>query len=738
MASAPLFWDPTDTAPLIDRMIGDEYEVVKRVGENVPGFLAALALIDLTSEQIIAFTSRLVELENLAGSLEGLDTSGITALINSEALSRAQGDAALELLIQALTTAVGLKADASLANVSNVTFAAKIVASGYTGGGAVSWADVTDKPAFATAAIKSISDFGTINGNDSFDNQPTFTTTEASPYARIYLPEGTFYTTTGLTDLKKAYYGPGKIRLTDGSVLPGKFTTITAALTPYTTTGITGFFRGDLSKVEPAYFRIEPGLRIGHSERYFEPGYIPKVTWFTPCGGWSGRSGRLQDPAAMNATAIKILGGVSGFVPGQTLKIYDFATPTLFDTITISPGGVDASTQIVSFTPPLSRAYAANSFVTHGNRTWHGNDYVHVRNSGGGDAYGHIVRLQQNYVPLDSQLHFFDTATVGQYGGDVVFTTPGTYATGWESQYIDQGNDVAVIGQVDSFVRSVDTGARSCVWVGTYLKSEGTAPCDAAHVVVGGWRIGLDFVRGDFSSNGQAAIQLKTAQRIYLNGSVTNAGRGGDPAGIYTPFFGNILGDTWIEHNTDVTGAYADIQVGATHRLRMRATGQCTWTGNLNLSNGLNVNAGNASFAGEVNMATTRFLYLNGANTAWLTHNADVTSPYVDLAVSATYRLRMRGTGVLSWNGQMNISNGLNVDDGNVSINKEITLGGKLTLNATGGTSGIALTGSLTATDHVTLAGKLFLNTAQTAWIEYNGSNVRVTKNSGSTFANLV
>jgi len=513
---------------------------------------------------------------------------------------------------------------------------------------------------------KSLADFGTINGNDVADNVAAFAAAEASTFARIYLPEGRYYTTTSLTALKKAYYGPGSIRLADGSVLPGKFTTITAPLTPYTTTGITGIFKGDNSKVEPAYFRIEPGLRIGHTERYFEPGYTPNWTWFAPCGGWSGRSGRLQDPAASGANSVKILGGVTGFIPGQSIKIYDFATPTLFDILTIAPGGVNTSTRIVTFTTPLTRAYAANSFVSHGERTWHGNDYIDVRSTGGGDNYGHIVRLRQSYVPLDSQLHFFDTATCGQYGGDVVFTTPGTYATGWESQYLDQGNDVAVIAQVDSFVRTVDTGARSCVWLGTYFKSEGTKPCDAAHVVSGGWRVGLDFVRADFSSNGQAAIQLKTAQRIYLNGTVSAAGRGGDPSDIYTAFYGNVLGDSWIEHNTDVTGAYADIQVGVSHRLRMRATGQCTWSGTLNLSNGMNVN------------------------------------------------------------------------DGNVSVNKELTLGGKLTLTATGGTSGIALTGSLTATDHVTLGGKLFLNTAQTAWIELNSGVVRVTKNSGSSYATLI
>ena len=134
--------------------------------------------------------------------------------------------------------------------------------------------------------------------------------------------------------------------------------------------------------------------------------------------------------------------------------------------------------------------------------------------------------------------------------------------------------------------------------------------------------------RADFSSNGQAAIQLSNQQRIYFNSSVSIAGRGGDPSGVYTPFFSNVLGTSYITHDVDGTSEYMDIQVGATHHLRMRATGPCTWTGNLNVSNGLNVNAGNSSFAADVNLAgAIHFtqpdgrIYLSPSNTKWIEYN---------------------------------------------------------------------------------------------------------------------
>ena len=67
--------------------------------------------------------------------------------------------------------------------------------------------------------------------------------------------------------------------------------------------------------------------------------------------------------------------------------------------------------------------------------------------------------------------------------------------TFWESIYSDQGNDVAVIAQVDSFIRDDDTGARGVVWMGTYFQSTGATPADCAHAVAGKWRIGLETTR---------------------------------------------------------------------------------------------------------------------------------------------------------------------------------------------------------------------------------------------------
>lgn len=214
-------------------------------------------------------------------------------------------------------------------------------------------------------------------------------------------------------------------------------------------------------------------------------------------------------------------------------------------------------------------------------------DYIHVRNFGAhGDVYGSVVRMEQKFAPSAAQTHFFATTTVGQYGGDVNFDSiaSGAYATGWESMYLDNGADVAVIAQVDSFDRTNDTGAKSVVWLGTMMKSEGSKPADCAHAVAGPWRIGLDTVRATFSGLGAGAladVAINTAkgQRWVMNSSTSNSGRGGDPTGTFPPFFGNVAGDMFIESGNDGTD-YINIRYNRTApndaRLRLRPSSlQC-------------------------------------------------------------------------------------------------------------------------------------------------------------------
>lgn len=216
-------------------------------------------------------------------------------------------------------------------------------------------------------------------------------------------------------------------------------------------------------------------------------------------------------------------------------------------------------------------------------RTHTTQDYIFVRNFGGyGDVYGSTVRMEQRFTPSAGQTHFFATSTTGMYGGDVNFLagSGGTYATGWESQYLDQSNDVAVIAQVDSFVRNNDTGARGCVWLGTYFKSEGAKPSDAAHVVSGKWRVGLDTTKADLSTfltaadGYNAAISTAIGHKWVMNSQALVAGRGGDAT--FGTFFGNTPGDMFIESGNDVSGDYIALRFNRVApndcRLRIRPT----------------------------------------------------------------------------------------------------------------------------------------------------------------------
>jgi hypothetical protein len=231
-------------------------------------------------------------------------------------------------------------------------------------------------------------------------------------------------------------------------------------------------------------------------------------------------------------------------------------------------------------------------------RTWGGYKYILVRMRGGGDVYGHIVRMNIEYQPKLNELqHTFNGGTGGQYGGSIDFNTTtvhlsaaastgsptvqvtpplsaaqivyitgkrasiraklefppwdfrivasatansitftsapsinhptgsvitvgpdGTYATGWESQFNDQGSDVSAIAFVNSFVRlndRADQGGRT--WLGSIMKSD-SRPADAAHVVAGIWRRGLDLVTSTFAdgsylivpaNNGDTAVRVQ-------------------------------------------------------------------------------------------------------------------------------------------------------------------------------------------------------------------------------------
>jgi hypothetical protein len=398
---------------------------------------------------------------------------------------------------------------------------------------------------------------------------------QADPLAQdVYTRQGAYTTARTRETFTKHYSGRGQYQLSD-RVAPPNFGFVGAKPETAPVQGYTGWFAGDQKFTDGGEWKIiGPNLRTYDlTARYFESNMIPHHAWFEVESGNSGTQGYIPGGVTPGIT-VTISGKASPEWVGKQCTINQtFGGTVLSPPLTVA--SVNANT--VTFTTAHNVTQAGNPAagfapnIAFGPRTWNGHTYVLVRGKGGGDIYGHIVRMQVDYQPKVSELvHTFNGMTGGQYGGSVDFTgwrttltvawnigqttctvaamsarmqaeilgrratirawvggpllslpnivsctattitfdgaaainhpvgcevsvdATGTYATGWESQYNDQGGDVSVIAQVDSFVREndrADAGGRT--WIGTLMKVEGR-PADAAHVVAGRWRRGLD------------------------------------------------------------------------------------------------------------------------------------------------------------------------------------------------------------------------------------------------------
>lgn len=422
-------------------------------------------------------------------------------------------------------------------------------------------------------------DFGAV-GDGTTDDAGAFALAEADASSVIYIPDGVFKTTTNPTSFTKHYTGTGII-LYGTNAYPADFRYVASKPTTWPVQGITGWFRGDQKFTDGGeYSIIGPGIRTYDlSSRYFESNLIPHHAWFDIQSGHGGFAGRFASPVSSGATTATLTGAGSTDWIGHDFAFIAGQDGAALQTVTCT--GVSGTT--LSFSPAASATYPTGYGIKFSQRTWNGHTYVKVTHNGGGDGYGHIVRMNIGYNPPASEDHVFFTATGGQYGGDVNFLagSSGCYATGWESQYNDNGNDVAVICQVDSFNRTNDTGARGATWLGTLFQSGGTKPADAAHVVAGPWRVGLDTVRADLStfvttSDGlNAAINTKLGHRWIMNSTNPYTGRGGHEV-LGIALWGSTPGDMYIESGNDGTSDFIALRFNRSApnntRLRIRPT----------------------------------------------------------------------------------------------------------------------------------------------------------------------
>jgi hypothetical protein len=458
-----------------------------------------------------------------------------------------------------------------------------------------------------------VTTFGGV-GDGSTNNDTAFANAEASAYQRIWLSEGDFYTTRTEPQFSKRYEGPGRIKLSGGSDLQG-FAALNTG--PSFGTGSEYGETGDTHFSDIEYKEIRAGARVNlQPSQYFQAGATPKFARFYNRGGASGTTAMLAATASVGATTAT-LNSVEGLAVNDVVGFMQDDNSDPVESVTIT--AINTTTKQITFTPALATTYTvygtdyAPTYLTgyahaprvsKGHRTMDPYQLVIAAHDSEGDSYIWCGRMIVGYAPKAGQADFFNTATGGLIGGDITLEHDGVYATGWECGYNDQGHDVAVVGRVDNYSRTNDTGARRVTWIHDRAQSNGTKPIDVFYSPAGAGRVGLDLVIGDFSSDGQRAIQMKSQQRIYFDATVNSAA--GQRARGY---WGNVQGDSWLGHNIDGTGEYVDLWVGNQQTLRIRPSATAL-TGSLSVTGDITTNRVTAN--ADMVLTANHPLYLNG------------------------------------------------------------------------------------------------------------------------------
>jgi len=374
----------------------------------------------------------------------------------------------------------------------------------------------------------SITDFGG-NGNDAADNAAIFALAEAAGVERIYLPDGTYYTTGAASSLGKHYYGPGKIRTSGGDNTPGRFTWQTVRPDSGTGTGYERFFSADLSAVDASY-QISASNRTTLTEEYFAPETSHILSVFDNRSGYSGTTSRLTVIAALGATSAT-LNSADGLSIGDTIGFNDGT-----DGITNIRVLTNVAGNVISWTDPLiaPAPYAVGYRITLGKRTMQSMAHLELQHRGGGDGYIHLMRVEASYTGTAGQDNTYFRSTAGMDGGDMVASTDGVYMTGREITFDGVTYDIAVAADVRTFLRNDATGALEATWIGNIHNSSGTQPADVSHAVAGKWNCVIDASRADLTSNGGCVLGMAVDQYLYWGNTAT-------PGLLYTSW-SDILG----------------------------------------------------------------------------------------------------------------------------------------------------------------------------------------------------
>lgn len=475
-----------------------------------------------------------------------------------------------------------------------------------------------------------LSAFGTIDGGGSATtlNDAAFTAAEAAADSAIYIPDGVYATTLAESALTKHYMGRGTILFpsTGADKLPATYSYLAAKPSVRSGTGRTGWFNGDQRFTVQEYKVVGPLVRdFDLTGQYYESDMIPRNSWMDTFSGNSGSQAFITAGVAAGATVIPLPAAADASWVGQAVAFNDSFGGAAIETHTVTAVNVSGGHNI-QINAPLASTYTWNPAGGHmpgiyfAPRTWNGEKYLKMTAQGGGDHYGHNVRMVVNYVPKLTETHPFMAGTYSQYGGDVTANSDGVYLQSWESQIQGGVHDIWAISFVQSMVRNVDAVLGGRFWGGTWIQSGGTKPIDSFHTVLGAGRVALDTVFAQLTetavltaasnasstfvcqstngahcgdplvigsetltintvvgltitttaaavgsypigtpvsfSKGGAALNLAKNHRILWNSSLGATARGADPLGVFSTPYGNVQGDMILESGADGGGDY--------------------------------------------------------------------------------------------------------------------------------------------------------------------------------------
>lgn len=426
---------------------------------------------------------------------------------------------------------------------------------------------------------RQLSDYGTVDstGASTAANDAAIAAAEAATDSKVYLRDG-IYAKTAATpmgaNLTKGYKGTG-IFLEGTNALPANFRYMAVKPTTWPVQGIAGWFRGDQRFTENSYHILGPDVRtFDVTSRYYESNTMPNHHWWDVNSGNTGINAFLTSGANPGmGTVIPLPYAADASWVGKTVAFASGPDGAALETRTVT--AVNTAGNNITINAAVTNTYTWNPggnqvpCIYFGHRTGAPHKYVKITAgpTGGGDVGGTAWRTNNNYVPKASEYHTFMTCTTFQCGGDQYAGASGVYLNGWESQMYDKPGgtsfDIAALAFVQSFIRTNDTALDGGkVWGGTLFKSTGTRPADFAHNIIGAWRNGIDAVISTFiettrltvaTTAGGSTIQVASLNGCHHGDTITI----GEPGAVlYTGIIGTFsTGPNTITLTTTLPGS---------------------------------------------------------------------------------------------------------------------------------------------------------------------------------------